>query len=46
MYGIEYVTTDAIIVIIGGYENKHQIIVANEYKVIQLKLFTTTFVND
>jgi hypothetical protein len=31
---------------IGGYENKHQIIVANEYIVIQLKIFTTTFVNN
>ena len=30
---------------IGGSENKHQIIVANEYIVIQLKLFTSTFVN-
>jgi len=27
---------------IGGYENKHQIILSNEYIIVQLKLFTTT----
>ncbi|KAF0751424.1 ubiquitin carboxyl-terminal hydrolase 25-like, partial [Aphis craccivora] len=31
---------------IGSSEDKHQIIVANEYIVIQLKLFIQTFVND
>lgn len=31
---------------IGGYESKHQIILANEYIIIQLKLFTTTFINE
>jgi len=30
---------------IGGYERKHQIILAHEYLIIQLKLFTTIFLN-
>ncbi|CAI6371590.1 unnamed protein product [Macrosiphum euphorbiae] len=31
---------------IGGCESKHQIILAHEYIIIQLKLFTTTFINE